>query len=93
MNRSIELLRSRAGKVQSLLPLLASLLAAFGLRAWLLGNQNVWWDEGLAIWAVRQSFTRMTLWTASDVHPPLYFWLLQFFVRLGGESEFSARCG
>jgi len=33
----------------------------------------------------------MTLWTASDVHPPLYFWLLYAFVHLGGESEFSAR--
>ena len=71
--------------------LAAILLVAFALRIWLLGDQNLWWDEGLAIWAVRQSPLRMTLWTASDVHPPLYFWLLQLFVRLGGESEFAAR--
>jgi 4-amino-4-deoxy-L-arabinose transferase-like glycosyltransferase len=91
MNRSTELLRSRSCKALGFLPLQACLLAAFALRAWLLGNQNVWWDEGLAIWAVRQSLVRMTLWTASDVHPPLYFWLLQASVRFGGESELSAR--
>lgn len=33
----------------------------------------------------------MTLWTADDVHPPVYFWLLWVWVRLAGESEFSAR--
>ena len=73
------------------LPLSAILLAAFALRIWLLGNQNIWWDEGLAIWAVRQGWVRMTLWTASDVHPPLYFWLLKAWVSLAGESEFAAR--
>jgi len=73
------------------LPLSAILLAAFALRIWLLGNQNIWWDEGLAIWAVRQGWVRMTLWTASDVHPPLYFWLLKAWVSVAGESEFAAR--
>ena len=73
------------------LSLSAILLAAFALRIGLLGDQNVWWDEGLAIWAVRQGWARMTLWTASDVHPPLYFWLLKAWVGLGGEGEFAAR--
>jgi len=74
------------------IPLLAgTLLAAFALRIWLLGAQNIWWDEGLAIWAARQGWARMTLWTASDVHPPIYFWLLKAWVSLAGESEFAAR--
>jgi mannosyltransferase len=74
-----------------ILPLSVALLAAFALRIWLIGDQNIWWDEGLAIWAVRQGWVRMTLWTASDVHPPLYFWLLKAWVSLAGESEFAAR--
>ena len=73
------------------LALIAAILTAFALRVWLLGDQNIWWDEGLAIWAVRQGWARMTLWTASDVHPPLYFWLLHSWVGLAGESEFAAR--
>ncbi len=71
--------------------LLMGLLAAFALRVYRLGDQNIWWDEGLAIWAVRYGFAETTLWTAGDVHPPLYFWLLWPWVRLAGESEFAAR--
>jgi len=71
--------------------LLAGLWVAFALRVYRLGDQNIWWDEGLAIWAVRHSFVGTTLWTAGDVHPPLYFWLLWPWVRLAGESEFAAR--
>ncbi len=71
--------------------LIAGLLVAFALRVHRLGDQNVWWDEGLAIWAVRHGFLETTTWTAGDVHPPLYFWLLWPWVRLTGESEFAAR--
>jgi uncharacterized membrane protein len=71
--------------------LLIGLLMAFALRVYYLGDQNIWWDEGLAIWAVRHGFVETTLWTAGDVHPPLYFWLLWPWVRLVGESEFAAR--
>ncbi len=70
---------------------LLGILIAFFLRVHSLGDKNVWWDEGLAIWAVRQSLPQTTLWTAGDVHPPLYFWLLWLWVRFAGESEFSAR--
>jgi 4-amino-4-deoxy-L-arabinose transferase-like glycosyltransferase len=73
-----------------LLPVLL-LLLAFALRVFRLGEQNIWWDEGLAIWAVRKSLVETTLWTASDVHPPLFFWTLWPWVRLVGQSEFAAR--
>ncbi|MFQ5593580.1 MAG: glycosyltransferase family 39 protein, partial [Anaerolineae bacterium] len=77
---------------RSHLPILVSiLLLAYLLRVHRLGAQNIWWDEGLAIWAVRKSFAGTTLWTAGDVHPPLYFWLLWPWTRLVGYSEFAAR--
>jgi len=72
-------------------PAVLLLFAAFALRVYRLGEQNVWWDEALAIWAVRRSLVETTLWTASDVHPPLFFWTLWPWVRLAGESEFAAR--
>ena len=67
------------------------LLVGFALRVFRLGDANVWWDEGLAMWAVRKSFWETTRWTACDVHPPLYFWTLWPWTRLVGESEFAAR--
>ncbi len=76
--------------VRRLFPL-CILLVGFALRLYRLDAQNIWWDEGLAIWAVRHGFLETTVWTAGDVHPPLYFWLLWPWVRLTGESEFAAR--
>jgi len=67
------------------------LLASFALRVWRLGDANLWWDEALAVWGVRKGLLGVTLWTASDVHPPLYFWSLWGWVQLVGESEFAIR--
>lgn len=64
---------------------------AFALRSYRLGAKNIWWDEGLAVWAARKPFAEMTLWTAGDVHPPLYFWFLWPWIRAVGESEFAVR--
>jgi uncharacterized membrane protein len=79
----------------SSLPLLAALVAvlgaAFGLRVFELPDAGIWYDEGLAVWAARQSLLAMARWTAGDVHPPLYFALLHVW-RLGvGDSEFALR--
>ncbi|MFO7695629.1 MAG: glycosyltransferase family 39 protein [Anaerolineae bacterium] len=67
------------------------LLVALGLRLYRLGAANLWWDEALAVWAVRKGFAGVTLWTASDVHPPLFFWTLWAWIQLVGESEFAMR--
>lgn len=67
------------------------LLVAFGLRVYRLGDANLWWDEALAVWAVRRGLLSVTLWTAADVHPPLYFWSLWGWVQMVGESEFAMR--
>ncbi|MBN1934816.1 MAG: glycosyltransferase family 39 protein [Anaerolineae bacterium] len=73
------------------LTLLAILLLGFGLRLYRLGDQPIWWDEGHAVWAARQSLYETTRITAYDVHPPLYLWLLHGWLRLAGESEFAVR--
>ena len=71
--------------------LLVLLLFSFALRVYRLGDKSVWWDEGLAAWAARQSLGEIAQWTAADVHPPLYFWMLHFW-RLGsGDGEFGQR--
>ena len=82
---------SRSSSLLSSVLLLAILLLAFGLRCYRLGDQSVWWDEGLAAWAARQSLTASGQWTSADVHPPLYFWLLHFWRMGSGDSEFGLR--
>ncbi|MGQ0602555.1 MAG: glycosyltransferase family 39 protein [Anaerolineales bacterium] len=73
-------------------PLLLALLGlAFALRVYDLGDRNIWWDEGLAAWAARLSPMQIVEWTAHDVHPPLYFWLLSAWWRVVGDGEFVLR--
>jgi 4-amino-4-deoxy-L-arabinose transferase-like glycosyltransferase len=67
------------------------LVVALALRLFRLGQADLWWDEALAIWAVRKGLVGATVWTAGDVHPPLYFWALWAWVRLFGESPFAMR--
>jgi mannosyltransferase len=71
--------------------LVALMLVGLGLRLLRLGDKSVWWDEGLAAWAARQSLADIARWTAADVHPPLYFWLLHYWRLLSGDSEFGLR--
>jgi len=66
-------------------------LAGLALRLHRLGNQNVWWDEGYSVYLARKGLVALALETAGDVHPPLHYWLLHFWTRLAGESEFAVR--
>lgn len=71
--------------------LLVVLMLAYGLRLFRLEDASIWWDEGLAVWAARQGALAIARWTATDVHPPLYFWLLHLWRPLVGDGEFAVR--
>ena len=73
------------------LAVVAVVALAFGLRLALVQDASVWWDEGLAVWAARQSLSAIADWTSQDVHPPLYFAVLHFWIRLAGDSELAIR--
>ncbi|MBN1428001.1 MAG: glycosyltransferase family 39 protein [Anaerolineae bacterium] len=66
-------------------------LLGFGLRLYLLGDKNVWWDEGYSVWLIRMPMANMLETTAYDTHPPLYFILLRWWVSLLGDGEFVLR--
>ncbi len=66
------------------------LLLAFGLRLYHLGHQSLWYDEAVSIHLAAKDLTALTLHTAGDIHPPLYYCLLHFWVLVAGSSEFSA---
>jgi mannosyltransferase len=89
MSWSARLESLRPAARQAALPCI--LLIGLGLRLYRLGAANLWWDEALAVWAVRKGLAGVTLWTASDVHPPLFFWSLWAWVQVAGESEFALR--
>jgi 4-amino-4-deoxy-L-arabinose transferase-like glycosyltransferase len=66
------------------------LLVAFGLRLYRLGYQSLWYDEAVSVYLASKDLVALTLHTAGDIHPPLYYYLLHLWILVAGASEFSA---
>ena len=71
--------------------LLGLLLLAFALRVYQLPAQSLWYDEGVSWYMTRMPLPALTVWTANDIQPPLYYYLLWLWVRLAGTSEVALR--
>jgi len=88
------MLESRSGSNFPLfapaLPLRVVLLAGFALRLFQLGTQSLWYDESVSLFIARQSVPELLAHTAGDVHPPLYYLLLHYWLQFAGTSEFAA---
>lgn len=65
-------------------------LAAF-LRFYRLDAQSLWADEGNSVSLSGRSLPFITAGAAHDIHPPLYYYLLHFWMRVFGNSEFAVR--
>lgn len=65
-------------------------LAAF-LRFYRIGAQSLWNDEGTSAALALRDLAAITRDAAHDIHPPLYYWLLHFWVRLWGTGELALR--
>ncbi len=76
----------------AILPFVITLLA-LALRLYHLGAQSLWYDEGVSVYLARMSLLQLTAWTADDIQPPLYYYLLHFWLPLFGQSssEFVVR--
>ncbi|MHB0878321.1 MAG: glycosyltransferase family 39 protein [Anaerolineae bacterium] len=73
------------------LALVAVLFLAALLRAHLIGAQSLWADEGNS-WAMAiRPLGAIAEAVSGDVHPPLYYYLLNLWVRLAGTSETALR--
>jgi mannosyltransferase len=84
--------RAPAKSVTIRLTVGALLLVGFGLRVWHLGTQSLWLDEALSVIFARQGMRDLlsTLVT-QDLHPPLYYVALHFWMGLAGSTEFAVR--
>ncbi len=78
-------------KWQRLSLLTLILLPAFWLRLYLLDGQSLWWDEGISLHLATSSFAEIVANRITNIHPPLYFFLLKTWVSLTGTTVFAAR--
>ncbi len=83
-----QLARSGSSKGAGGLVLLI-VLVAFGLRLYRVGYQSIWYDEAVSVHLASKDLHALTLHTAGDIHPPLYYYLLHFWILVAGRGEFS----
>ncbi|MBN2548083.1 MAG: glycosyltransferase family 39 protein [Anaerolineales bacterium] len=62
------------------------------LRVILLDNQGLWLDEAFSIWVSSHSLAEMLQWIVKiDQHPPLYYLLLHYWIKLTGDTPYDVR--
>ena len=84
--------RKTRDKTSTILLLLTGiLLIGTVLRIYDLGTESLWIDEAISMLWAKQSPSHIMARAALDVHPPLYFVILHYWINLFGDSEFSAR--
>jgi len=67
-------------------------LAVFALYVCTLGKQSLWCDEGISVEFATGSLSQIlrTL-SREDLHPPLYYLILHYWMLLAGISEWALR--
>lgn len=68
-----------------------TILLAAVLRFFRIGYQSLWADEGNSVAMAGRSLAEISAAAAADIHPPLYYWLLNLWVRVFGDSEAALR--
>jgi mannosyltransferase len=77
----------RSTRRSTLLILAAITIVGGLLRVYQIDSQGLWLDEAFSIWIARQPLADMFSWMARiDQHPPLYYLLLHFWMRLGQDA-------
>ncbi len=66
-------------------------ILALSLRLYRLDGQSLWYDEGTSVALAQHSIATIIHSAALDIHPPLYYIVLHYWVRLFGVSEFAVR--
>jgi len=62
------------------------------LRVLLLGEKGMWLDEAFSVWIANHTVPEMLEWVVRiDQHPPLYYFLLHYWVVLIGDDPYYAR--
>ncbi len=73
------------------LGLLAIVCLAAALRIYHLGYESMWLDEAYSIDLAHRTLPHIILETGHDVHPPLYYDALHFWMRLFGDGPSTVR--
>lgn len=71
--------------------LIGGLVAFVTISLVTIANSSIWFDEAFGAYLIRFDFWQIALYTASDVHPPLYYWFLKLWSMMFGTNELALR--
>ncbi len=71
--------------------LLVAIALTFALRVYALGAQSLWNDEGISVALAQRSLSAIVDAAAKDIQPPLYYFLLHFWIPIVGNTEYAVR--
>jgi uncharacterized membrane protein len=91
VNSKAKMVQRRQQTTMAWLALLALVLLAFALRVYRMDAQSLWYDEGVTAQVASQGLVELTRWTADDIQPPLYYYMVAGWMRLAGRSEWALR--
>ncbi len=80
--------------IEELAPWLVIIITLIGgsLRVFLLGYKGMWLDETFSVWLANHSVVDMLQWIVKiDQHPPLYYFLLHYWIALNGDTPYYVR--
>jgi uncharacterized membrane protein len=80
-------------KISRLLLVALLLIIAIGaaLRVYKLDGDSLWLDEASSVAFSHESLSGIIEITGKDVHPPLYYFALHYWMKLFGDSEAATR--
>ena len=70
--------------------LVGALVVAVALRLYGIASESIWSDEAFSLMLARMDLPTLIKWTSLDIHPPLYYILLHYWISLG-ETEAMIR--
>lgn len=85
MRTNTNLLQNASFPLIAFLSCLAFFLAFYG------AGKSLWLDEAYSVLVAGQSFSEMLVSLGNDAHPPLYYLLLSFWMKIFGDSEIALR--
>jgi len=69
----------------------AGLIIFTVITFWTITKSSIWFDEAFGAYLIHFNFLEIARYTATDVHPPLYYWLLKLWSMLFGNTELGLR--
>jgi mannosyltransferase len=69
----------------------AAIALLVGLALHNIAGPSIWFDEAFGAYMIHFNFLDIARYTATDVHPPMFYWFLKIWTAVFGHTEFGLR--